>query len=170
MEAQNKRKAEEDKKKQEQQAKKDAEAKVCLLGTMGEKKTKKKKEQFTLSSDHSGSLLRRQPGAAQCDINVEPCSNLVIAMSKLHPGLFRFAQFVFGLTCFDEMTVMLISLKTGYVNYMFVRSYLHTHTHFKVAINRTAVVLVLLKCGCGDLFGHDSVLIYCSKKKAKRAL
>lgn len=38
MEAQNKRKAEEDKKKQEQQAKKDAEAKVCLLSTMGEKK------------------------------------------------------------------------------------------------------------------------------------
>ena len=125
MEAQNKRKAEEDKKKQEQQAKKDAEAKVCLLGTMGEKK--KKKKRFTLSSGHSGSLLRRQPGAAQCDINVESYSNLVIAMSKLHPGLFRFAQFVFGLTCFDEMAVMLISLKTGYVNYVFVRSYLHTH-------------------------------------------
>ena len=123
MEAQNKRKAEEDKKKQEQQAKKDAEAKVCLLGTMGEKK----KKRFTVSSGHSGSLLRRQPGAAQCDMNVEPYSNLVIAMSKLHPGLFRFAQFVFGLTCFDEMAVMLISLKTGYVNYLFVRSYLHTH-------------------------------------------
>ena len=121
MEAQNKRKAEEDKKKQEQQAKKDAEAKVCLFGTMGEKKKKKK------SSDHSGSLLRRQPGAAQCDINVEPCSNLVTAMSKLHLDLFRFAQFVFRLTCFDEMAVMSISLKTGFMNYVFMRSYLHTH-------------------------------------------
>ncbi len=32
-------------------------------GTTEQKKEKKRKEKFTLFSDHTGSLLRRQPGA-----------------------------------------------------------------------------------------------------------